>query len=201
MARRLDLHVSGLEHVPPHGPVILAARHYHHLYDAAAVLASLPREVHVVVALDWLGSGPALHAMRGLVAAARWPGVWRRGPAWRLNRAGYAGSLSLLREGRVLLVFPEGYPTIDPAGSRRTTPFLPFDAGFLSLAERARPDVAVVPVGLRYAPRPGGGWQVWLRYGRPIAADSAPRAERWARLASVESAVRALSTAPSSLGA
>ena len=55
--RALDLHVVGLEHVPSAGPAILVARHYHHLYDAAAILARVPREVHVLVALDWLRDG------------------------------------------------------------------------------------------------------------------------------------------------
>ena len=50
--RALDLEVVGLEHVPEHGSVILVARHVHHLYDAAAILASMQREVHVLVAVD-----------------------------------------------------------------------------------------------------------------------------------------------------
>ncbi len=55
--RALDLHVVGLEHVPAEGAAILVARHYHHLYDAAAILACVPRQVHVLIALDWLGTG------------------------------------------------------------------------------------------------------------------------------------------------
>ena len=34
--------------------------------DAAAILACMPREVHVVIALDWLGRGARLHLMRWL---------------------------------------------------------------------------------------------------------------------------------------
>ena len=100
------------------------------------------------------------------------------GPGWRLNRDGYRLSLRLLREGRLLLVFPEGYPAIDPEGSRKADPegFLPFDAGFLVLAERAGLEVPIVPVGLWYAPRPGGGWTVWLRFGRPMRLQCAPSA-------------------------
>src|SRR4029077_19361210 len=130
----------------------------------AAILASVPRELHVLIALDWLGSGARLRVMRWLATAARWPGVWRSGPGWRLNREGYQLSLQLLREGRLLLVFPEGYPTIDPEEVRRTDAdgFRPFDAGFLVLAGRAGVQVPVVPVGLCYAPRPRGGWIVWL---------------------------------------
>jgi 1-acyl-sn-glycerol-3-phosphate acyltransferase len=188
VARALDLHVEGLEHVPASGPVILVARHYHHMYDAAAILASVPREVHVLIALDWLGSGPRLRVMRWLASAARWPGVWRSGPGWRLNRQGYRQSLQLLRDGGLLLVFPEGYPTIDPEGPRERDPdgFRPFDPGFLALAKRARVPVPIVPAGLHYAPLPRRGWTVCLRFGEPVFNQ---------QLASIESTVRTLSRA------
>ena len=68
VARAVDLHVVGLELVPAAGPVILVARHYHHLYDAAAILACVPRQVHVLIALDWLGRGGRLQLMRWLAA-------------------------------------------------------------------------------------------------------------------------------------
>jgi 1-acyl-sn-glycerol-3-phosphate acyltransferase len=184
--------------VPTSGPAILVARHYHHLYDAAAILACVPREVHVLIALDWLGCGLRLRLMRWLAAAARWPGVWRAGPRWRLNRSGYRLSRRLLGEGRLLLVFPEGYPVVDPEGSHTIDPdgCLPFDAGFLVLAERAGADVPIVPVGLWYAPRPAGGWTVWLRFGRSIRSDAAEQRPRRMRLAAVEAEVRRLSGPP-----
>ena len=58
--------------------------------------------------------------MHQLAAAASWPMVWRHASAWQLNRQGYSASLRLLDEGHVLLVFPEGYPAIDPRPSRRS---------------------------------------------------------------------------------
>jgi 1-acyl-sn-glycerol-3-phosphate acyltransferase len=194
VSRALDLHVEGLEHVPASGPAILVARHYHHLYDAAAVLASAPREVHVLIALDWLGTGRRMRLMRWLAGAARWPGVWRSGPGWRLNRDGYRQSLQVLREGGLLLVFPEGYPTIDPVGmpQKDAGGFGPFKAGFLVLAKRAGVQVPVVPVGLWYSPRPRGGWTVWLRLGEPIFDQ---------QLATIESTVRTLSRAPCPISA
>lgn len=193
--RAIDLHVIGLEHVPAEGPGILVARHYHHLYDAAAIMASVPREVHILVALDWLGAGGRLRILRWLAAAARWPGVWRAGGP-RRNRDGYRLSLDLLRENRILLVFPEGYPTVDPEGTRKIGPaaFLPFDAGFLVLAERAGVDVPIVPVGVWYAPRPGGGWTMWLRFGSPTPDPWS--GGRRARLATIEAEVRRLSAPP-----
>jgi 1-acyl-sn-glycerol-3-phosphate acyltransferase len=196
--RGLDLQVSGLEHVPVRGPAILVARHYHHLYDATAILASVPREIHILIALDWLGGETRLGLMRWLAAAARWPGVWRAGRGWRFNRAGYRLSLELLREGGLLLVFPEGYPAIDPQRGSRVEPpdaWLPFDAGFAVLAERAGGQVPIVPVGLAYAPRSAGGWRVELRFGSPICATGGST-QRQRLLQLVDAEVRRLSAAP-----
>ncbi len=194
----LDLHVTGLDHVPERGPAILVARHYHHLYDAAAILASVEREVHVLIAVDWLAGGWRLPLMRRLAAAARWPIVWRRGAAWRFNREGYQASLQLLQEDRLLLVFPEGYPTVDPLGATREAQgaLLAFDAGFLVLAERAACDLPLVPVGLSYAKRAARGWSVSLRFGAPIRHRVSGHAGRAAVLASLQSAVRQLSAPP-----
>ena len=36
--RRVDLQVEGLDHIPATGPVMIAARHYHHLYDGPALI-------------------------------------------------------------------------------------------------------------------------------------------------------------------
>lgn len=198
VTRGLDLHVTGLDNVPERGPAILVARHYHHLYDAAAILANVEREVHVLIAADWLGGGWRLSMMQRLAAAARWPMVWRQGAAWRLNREGYRASLKLLEEGRLLLIFPEGYPNVDPLGTLKSEsePFLPFDPGFLVLAEHARCDVPLVPVGLSYAKRNADGCSVCLRFGVPIRHWGRGRAERHAALARIEAAVRDLSVPP-----
>ena len=37
----VDLRVEGLEHLPASGPAIIAARHYHHFYDGAALLTTM----------------------------------------------------------------------------------------------------------------------------------------------------------------
>jgi len=78
--RRLQLTVEGLEHVPTSGPALIAARHYHHLYDGCALIATLPRPVHILVALDWVDRPIVRRVMeRGLrrgALADRAP--WRR---------------------------------------------------------------------------------------------------------------------------
>ena len=48
-------------------------------------------------------------------------------------------SVDLLVEGRLLVIFPEGYPNIDPNYTTKTEPdeFLPFKPGFVSIASAA----------------------------------------------------------------
>ena len=55
-ARRIDLRVEGLEHLPATGPAIIAARHFHHFYDGCALVAVVPRPMKILVTLDWVGN-------------------------------------------------------------------------------------------------------------------------------------------------
>ena len=40
---KVKLTVEGLEHVPGSGPVLIAARHFHHLYDGCVLMKAVPR--------------------------------------------------------------------------------------------------------------------------------------------------------------
>ena len=42
-----DLTVEGDDYLPRQGPLIVAARHYHHLYDGVALMATVPRPMHI----------------------------------------------------------------------------------------------------------------------------------------------------------
>ncbi|HEV2739340.1 MAG TPA: 1-acyl-sn-glycerol-3-phosphate acyltransferase [Candidatus Elarobacter sp.] len=197
--------VEGLEHVSRTGPVLLAARHYHHLLDGAVLVHHLARPVHIVVGLDWTANARQRRWMERACAWARYPVILR--PATTGELGGYAASevrrylrsgvrdaAALLRDGRVVLVFPEGYPVVDPTASdatprtRDADGLLPFAAGFRTIVDAARRggarDVSVVPVGFRYEPR-GGRWRITVRVGAPLAAD--------AGVATVSDAVRELS--------
>jgi hypothetical protein len=87
-----------------------------------------------------------------------------------------------------VLVFPEGYPNVDPAFARKAgdEAFLPFANGYarmIAWAERdARTQVAVVPVGFRYTR--GSAWSIVARIGTPRTGPS---------VAELEAAVRDLS--------
>lgn len=209
VARRLDLRVEGLEHLPRQGPLLIASRHVHHLYDGCALLAVVPRPLHLLVALDWVSTPRGRRVMEWACATARWPVVLRAERLQQPGHSAYSGAdagrytrqavrdaVALLRAGRALAVFPEAYPTIDPHASPRAggDTFLPLRPGFIRFAEIAQRDgrtrVPIVPAGLSYAP--GRRWQATLRFGAPLSIEE--RADRVGVLHAVEEQVRRLST-------
>jgi putative membrane protein len=98
---------------------------------------------------------------------------------------------ALLRDGRVVLVFPEGYPVVDPTATAATprarddAEMLPFAAGFRTIARLAGTSPAIVPLGFRYD-RDGARWRIAARFGTPLDADVSAE--------SVQTAVRRLSS-------
>jgi putative membrane protein len=139
--------------------------------------------VHILVGLDWVSNPVGRRVMNAACAAARWPVVLRRqqpgasvsGDELRALRQSLRESLELLQEGRILLVFPEGYPTIDPGYTPKTgeDEFLPFQSGVVRLASLAGAQgirVPIVPVGFAYTP--GERWTVRMRLGAPLFVES-----------------------------
>lgn len=205
LARRVDLTFEGRRFVPRDGPVLIVARHYHHLYDACALLDIVPRPLRFLVALDWARGRGVRRGMELLCRAAGWP-VVLRGERLAEGRSAYAARESLmytrrglaqaahlLRRGQALAIFPEAYPNIDPIYTpKRGDEFLPFRPGFariVELAERGGAGVPVVPAGFHY--ERDQRWRVLLRFGPPCYRADAP--DRAAFVRSVEQAVRALS--------
>jgi len=189
-ANRLKTVASGLENIPAHGPVLIVVRHYHHLYDGLALFAVLPRPFHIVVTMDWVQTKPTKIFMESINRWARWPMVLR-GDALRIadnkqslfserdvmryKRRALRQSIELLVEGRVLVIFAEGYPNIDPVHTPKTEPdeFLPFKAGFVNIASaaerRLRGKVPIIPAGLRY--NEGKPWIGHIAFGEAIYRD------------------------------
>jgi len=205
---KLDLAVEGAANVPDEGPVVLVCRHYHHLYDGVALLAQSRRPLHILVGLDWIERPPLRRLMEGLCRMARWPVVLRPDIAGRdQQRSAYrsAERLSylrravrevedLLRSGAGVVVFPEGYPTIDPTFTPKegADEFLPFQPGFLRFVERAQRDgvtVPIIPVGLAY--ETGDRTRLVVRFGSPVMLRQP--SDRARVLKEVEQSVRALS--------
>lgn len=200
--RRLDLTVEGADNLPRRGPIIIAARHYHHLYDGVALMATVPRPLHILVGLDWVRNPAGRTAMTALCRAAGWPIVLRRDGAYSPDDADARGalrratseSLELLAHGHALLVFPEGYPNIDPGYTPKQgdDDFLPFQPGFARLATLAAArglEVPIVPAGLEY--RRGDRWRLTLRFGEPCVV--VRRSDAAGVIAEVEREVQRLS--------
>lgn len=208
--RRLDLCVEGLEHLPRRGPLLIASRHAHHLYDGCALLMAVPRPLSLLVALDWVTTPRGRRLMEWACDTAQWPVVLRAEMLGSPGHSAYSGdeagrylrhaardSVALLRAGRALVVFPEGYAAVDPHPTPKAgdDAFLLFRPGAIRIAEMAQRDdrtrVPIVPVGLYY--RPGRRWQATLRFAAPLYVHG--RADRDRVLQAVEEQVRLLSTA------
>jgi len=164
---------------------------------------NVPRPVHIVVGLDWTADATQRSWMERACRAAQYPIVLR--PATLGARRGFArkelvhytrtalqDASALLRAGRVVLVFPEGYPNIDPAFAQKANDeaFLPFAPGYLRMIAWAERDattrVAVVPVGFHYTRGPR--WSIVTRIGTPRFDVTNEE---------IEAAVRTLSGGPS----
>jgi 1-acyl-sn-glycerol-3-phosphate acyltransferase len=117
--------------------------------------------------------------LRSDAARTRATGHWawrkkliRAGAVRRYQRSALDDSVALLTEGRVLAVFPEGYPNIDRHYTPKTKPeeVLPFKAGFAAIAAAAErrlgSRIAMVPCGFGYTKN--GSWTARLNIGRAV---------------------------------
>jgi 1-acyl-sn-glycerol-3-phosphate acyltransferase len=193
---RLRTICSGIGHIPSNGPALVIARHYHHVYDGLALFAVVPRQFHILVTLDWVQSAAMRTLMIQLTRLARWPVVLRadallhkndRGTRHfrhafsiadieRYQRRAFKYSVQLLVDNRLLVIFPEGYPNIDPTYTPKADNhgFLPFKRGFLAIARAAErrlgASLPIIPTGLQYSS--GKTWKAHVRFGEPIKRES-----------------------------
>jgi hypothetical protein len=114
--------------------------------------------IHILVTLDWAKNSYARRLMTLATTMARWPVVLRSdalracGNPGRGQRTAFSiadmrryqhialcDSVKLLAQDCMLVVFPEGYPNIDPHYTPKTRPeeFLPFKSGFAAIAAAA----------------------------------------------------------------
>ena len=114
----------------------------------------------------------------------------------RYLRRGLGEAAERLLAGRFLVVFPEGYPNVDPVYTPKPdrAAFLPFRPGFARLAVRVQAQIGspvpIVPAGLAYdlGSRP----RLAVRFGPATGAGWAHDLARVS--AAIEAQVRRLST-------
>lgn len=129
--------VTGLEHVPSRGGVILAANHLS-FADQMFLGAVLPRQASFWAKTEYFtGTGPRGLLTRGLVTGLGAIPVNRDGGT--ASDSAFEAAIPLLEAGRVVGVFPEGTRSPDGRLYRGRT-------GALRLARRC--GVPVVPVGM-----------------------------------------------------
>jgi len=197
--------VEGLDQLPAAGPLIVAVRHEHHLYDGLALLAVSPRPLRFLVTLDWTRHRWQRSVMEALCRFAGWPLILRpqrfRLPAFpsayeerevqRYLTSGLREAISRLLSGEALVIFPEGFPSVDPhfpaAPAYLGKTFYPGVVWVAKqTAKRCGRAVPVVPVGLRYGER-----SLTIRFGAPLLVDEG--ADLPLVLARIEAEVMSLS--------
>jgi len=210
-AGKLHTVASGTENLPTQGPALIVARHYHHLFDGLTFFAAVQRRFHIVVTLDWVQNRRTKFFMQAINRMARWPMLLRTdalerrgnlqprlfstGDVTRYQRRALREAVELLVEGRILVVFPEGYPNVDPTYTPKTEPdqFLPFKPGFLNIHRAAETrlgaKIPILPAGIRY--ETGKIWQGYLAFGKAI--DLAAANNRDELIARLENETKGLS--------
>jgi 1-acyl-sn-glycerol-3-phosphate acyltransferase len=171
---------SGFENIPMEGAVLLLSNHQSHC-DPPLIGSCCPRRVNYLARATLFNFKPFGWFIGSL-------------GAFPLNRegggiGGIKETLRWLKQGQVVLMFPEGTRSYDG----RIAPFRP---GFASLAYRSQ--VTIVPVGVAGAyeawprskrwPSPG---RVHVHFGAPLSPEEVRRYDEKSLVAEVERRVRA----------
>jgi glycerol-3-phosphate O-acyltransferase/dihydroxyacetone phosphate acyltransferase len=163
--RRLE--VSGAEHVPVHGPLILVANHQNALVDPMILLVAVERRLRPVAKAPLFHHpliGPCLRLAGAIPVHRRQEG----GDDPTRNEAMFRTAAATLQAGGAILIFPEGVSQAVPT----LMPLRTGTARLLLAAESAADSplgVRLVPAGLVFH-EPGtfrGGWALVVA-GPPV---------------------------------
>jgi 1-acyl-sn-glycerol-3-phosphate acyltransferase len=139
--RRVE--VVGVERVPRHGPLIVAANHQNALVDPMVVMAALPRTLRPVAKAP-LFRHPLIAPFLKLVGAIPVERRQEAGAGALRNEAAFAAVADALGRGGAILIFPEG-------GSQPEPVLMPLRTGtarMMATATAAGMRVTLLPVGL-----------------------------------------------------
>ena len=157
--------IEGRENIPETGAVLFTANHPNGLLDPILIASSIKRKTHflvksgafknpkVAILCDWLGMLPVYRVRNGIRQVAK-------------NNLVFKKCRKLLKDQKVLLIFPEG-----THNKKRT--IRPLSKGFTrivfgTLDEQPDLKINIIPVGLTYqnsSVYPSG---IALHFGRPI---------------------------------
>ena len=155
--------VSGLEHLPESGPVLLAANHVNALADAVVVQFASPRPIHPIARSGLFRSAvfrPILKFIQAVPIQRRRPGAPKSD-----NSQSFARIYEYLDQGRVILIFPEGQSHSDPSLRPLKTGVARMAQGF---TQRTGRPVPVVPVGLTFTNKGRFRADVLVQLGPPL---------------------------------
>lgn len=172
--RRVE--IAGAERIPRDGPLLLCANHVNALVDAIVVQAACPRPIHPL-ARSGLFRRPLLRPILALIQAVP---VYRRRPQGddaskaevaARNTASFQRLFDYLREGRTLLIFPEGQSHSDPS-------LRPIKTGAARIALGAWRNHGalprIVPIGLIFTHKGRFRGDVLVQVGEPVVLSPDP---------------------------
>ena len=175
--RRVE--VSGREHVPGSGPVVLVGNHPNSLLDPVMIATTCGRRVRMA-AKETLFAGPlrpllwavgavAVKRRQDQVEGAAEDAVVVGAPARVDNSAAFEALTAILKAGDAFAIFPEGISHTRP----ELAPLKSGAARIVLGAAAAGVPVQLVPCGLSYRRRDRMRSRVLVQYGQPIVVDDA----------------------------
>lgn len=176
--RRIE--VSGREHVPKTGPIVIVGNHPNSLLDPVLVATTSGRRVSFAAKAP-LFRGPMrpfLWAMHAVPIHRRQDAVegvaedatdLKSAPERVDNSAAFDALTAVLKDGAAFAIFPEGISHTRPE-------LAPLKSGAARIVLAAAADgvpVQIVPCGLNYRRRDRLRSRVLVQYGKPIVVDGA----------------------------
>jgi 1-acyl-sn-glycerol-3-phosphate acyltransferase len=161
--------VADAGRIPRAGPTLLVANHTNSLADSLALVLASPRQVAPLAKAPLFQSrflGPFLRAVNAVPVYREQDVAENAGRGVRANLATFEACRARLRDGRALVLFPEGVSQPQPR-------LLPLRTGAARIALDACVPVTVVPVGLVFEPPAGRRGGVLVAVGEPFVAEGA----------------------------
>jgi 1-acyl-sn-glycerol-3-phosphate acyltransferase len=164
-----DIRITGLDRIPPDGPILVAMNHQNALVDAMLALHIVPRELRIT-AKATLGeslAGTALMKAADIIPLSR-ASDSTAAPDPIRNRHSFQAIIDELRTGGAVLVFPEGKSHNDPK-------LAPLKTGLARAALRAHEvgihGIRIIPVGTTFADKAEPDTAVAVQIGDAISMD------------------------------